>query len=160
MKNIELKKQSKRFLDVEVRAMRESMPGQYYHEIKKMGFKTGECEDPGFVLPEHIEKGLSTEASAEKIADHFSQISQEFVPLNISNLPARVKDKLDSQDEGIKINIIEQYEVHEKIKHAKKTKSSVPGDIPPRIMKEFSPELSKPIAELMNKITASGIYPK
>ena len=131
-----------------------------------MGSKTGECEDPGFSLPVHIEKGFSIEESAGKIADYFSQISQEFIPLDIEALPTRVKQKIDShderyrQDENMRMKMIEEYEVHEKIKHAKKTKSSVPGDIPQKIMKEFSPELSKPIAAIMNKITASGIYPQ
>ena len=51
----EKKKQRKQYLDEEVKAMKETRPGQYYHEIKKLGARSGECDDPDFSLPKHVE---------------------------------------------------------------------------------------------------------
>ena len=131
----EKKKASKNFLSKEVRAMKESSPGQYYHEIKKMGSREGECDRPDFILPEHLELNLSPKESCEKIARFFSSISQEYQPVNINLLPNRVQEKLLIPDVMKNAPFIETYKVYNRIKSAKKTKSCVPGDIPPKILK-------------------------
>ena len=43
---------------------------------------------------------------------------------------------------------------------SKKPNSLIPGDLPPKLIKEFTPELAKPVACIYNKITQSGIYPR
>ena len=48
--------------------------------------------------------------------------------------------------------VIEDYEVYDKIKSAKKPKSGVPGDLPCRITKEFAPELAKPVGRIIISI--------
>ena len=50
--------------------------------------------------------------------------------------------------------------MHEKLKKAKKPNSTVPGDIPKKIINEFSVEYSRPIMLLMNRITKTGEYPR
>ena len=140
--------------------MRSTKPSQYFHEIKKLGSRNGECDDPDFSLPNHIKQNLSSQQSCEKIADFFSRISQEFLPLDRSRLPDRVKAKINQSAKQSDIPLIEPYEVHNRIKSAKKTKSTVPGDVPPRIMKEFSHLLATPAASIMNSISSQGIYPE
>ena len=56
--------------------------------------------------------------------------------------------------------IISEYECYKKLLKAKKPKSGVPGDLPPKIIKEFSVELAKPLEELFNRITQSGRWPQ
>ena len=60
---------------------------------------------------------LSDEQSAERIAEHFSAISQEFPPLDIETLPARVKSKLKCTDSP---PVVTDYEAYRKIRSAKK----------------------------------------
>ena len=82
-----------------------------------MGAQPGDCVDTNtFTLPNHESESLSEKQSAERIAEHFSLISQEFPPLDISKLPARVQAKLVCQDSP---PIVRQEEVYSKIKSAK-----------------------------------------
>ena len=90
---------------------------------------TGDCIDSNtFTLPGHESENLSDQESAERIADYFAQISQEFPPLDRKLLPLRVQQKLDSQSSLPPI--IDSHDAYQKIKAAKKTKSGVPGDLP------------------------------
>ena len=45
----------------------------------------------------HEADNLSSAQSAERIADYFSHISQEFPPSDVSALPERVVQKLESE---------------------------------------------------------------
>ena len=47
-----------------------------------------------------------------------------------------------------------------KIRKAKKPNSVVKGDLPPKLVKEFSPELSKPAKIIFNYSTQTGEYPR
>ena len=44
--------------------------------------------------------------------------------------------------------------------HKKKPRSSVPGDLPRRIVQEFSPELATPAAEIFRNILKTAHWPK
>ena len=71
--------------------MKEENPGKAYAVLKKMGAQPGDCLDEmSFWLTEHVEANLSLAMAAEKIAEHFSLISQQYPPLEIKNLPAYV----------------------------------------------------------------------
>ena len=61
----------------------------------------------GFSLPSHT--NLSPLQSAEVIADLFSQISQEYPPMDITTLLYRVKDKPDTTDNPPDISEHEVY---------------------------------------------------
>ena len=115
-----------------------------------MGAQPGDCSETNtFILPNHEAEGLSSEQSAERIA-------QQFPPLSLSLLPDRVKTKLHNKSSPPEI---EDYEVYEKIKSAKKPKSGVPGDLPRRVTKEFAPELAKPIRRIISSIARTGQWP-
>ena len=45
-----------------------------------------------------------------------------------------------------------EHQVYENIKRANKPKSGVPGDLPRKLVSEFSPEISKPICKIFNSI--------
>ena len=65
--------------------------------LKNLGAQPGDTTDNNaFSLTNHEEENLSPQQSAERIAAHFSAISQEFAPLDTSSLPTRVKNKLGS----------------------------------------------------------------
>ena len=100
---------------------------------------------------------MSPIEAANKLATHFASISCESEPLNFDQLPPYVKDKIRDNSKGPEIH---EYEVHRKILAAKKPQSSVAGDIPVKLVKEFAVELSKPVGIIFNAITESGEYPR
>ena len=90
------------------------------------------------------------------MAQHFAEISQQFPPLNLNLLPDRVKSKLKNKSSP---PVIQDYQVYDKIKSAKKPKAGVPGDLPRRITKDFAPELAKPVGRIISSICRTGIWP-
>ena len=128
-----------------------------YSALRKL--ETGEqVSKKALTLPSHAD--LTPAQSAEKLADYFSKISQEFDPINPENFPPWIKEKLlDGKSDPLK-PFLEDWQVYQKLKKSKKPSSSIPGDIPVKLMKEFTPELSKPVATIYNRITQSGVYPR
>ena len=79
-----------------------------------MGAQPGDCiYSNAFTLPGH--ESLTEEESAEQIASHFAQISNEFPQLNIKCLPERVQSKLEDTECPPVIN---DYETYRKIREA------------------------------------------
>ena len=58
------------------------------------------------------------------------------------------------------VPVLTDYDVFLKIKKAKKPNSSVPGDLPRELVKEFSCELSYPVTVIFNSILRSLEYPR
>ena len=55
---------------------------------------------------------------------------------------------------------LEEYQVYAKIYKAKKPNSTVPGDLPKKIVQEFSCELSTPVTVIFNSILRTLQYPR
>ena len=156
--NVKYKAQAAKFLRKNMDELMESRPGQAYNVLKKMGAQPGDSVDSNiFTLPTHESLGLTPEQSAERIADYFAKISQEFQPLDLEKLPTRVQGKLAI--ESIPPDI-EEYEVYRAITHAKKPKSNIPGDLPRQVIIEFAPELSTPLQSIITNIFKSGEWPE
>ena len=137
--------------------LKNNNPGQAYSVLKRLGAQPGDCTDSqGFTLPTHLDENLSNKQSAEKIADHFAGISQQFSPLNPALLPERVLSKLEEESRPPTIT---ESETFDKIEAAKKPKSGVPGDLPCTIIKEFSVELAKPLSIIINNIFRTAEWP-
>ena len=150
-----LKKAASNFLKKNIESLKNSNPGQAYNILKKMGAQPGECDNMNtFTLPSH--DNLTPQESAEKIANFFSQISQEFPPVNLDAVPDRVRQKMQKPESESKVPLIMEHEVYQRIKGANKPKSGVPGDIPRRLVTEFGPELSTPTCMIYNSIVQSA----
>ena len=118
-----------------------------------MGAQPGDCMEEGsFRLVQHIEANMSTAMSAEKIAEHFASISQLYPPLDINKLPKYVQDIMQDKCYPFELPVLTEAEVWEKIKHAKKPKGGVPGDLPKRLVTEFAPELATPMTKIFQNI--------
>ena len=149
---------AERYLRNKVDDLKEAQPGKAFNILKSMGAQPGDCsEDKTFSLPGHKEQNLTDEQSAEKIAEHFATISNEFSPINPDSLPERVKARLG---DGTSPPLITEFDCYLKIKAAKKPKAVIPGDLPNKIVKEFMPELAKPLAILYNNIAQSASWPQ
>ena len=134
----------------------EGKRGSTYPALKKLGLRPGEDSNSGFLLPNHAEQNLTPAQSAEVIAEHFSRISQEFTPLSVTNLPPNIQEYLQSDEVPPKLST---YDVYCKIVKAKKPNSSVPGDLPKKLVKCFADKLAFPITTIFNNITESAVYP-
>ena len=120
-----------------------------------MGAQPGKCEETNtFTLPDHDD--LSVQEAANRIVEHFARISREFPPLSVERLPDRVNMKLASPESESETPVIYEYEVYDNIRAANKPKSGVPGDLPRKLINEFSPELSLPVCKIFNNILKSA----
>ena len=113
-----------------------------------------------FYVPEFVEENLDIQQSAEALAEYFSSISREFQPLNIDELSPAIKDELKRGINEVKIPILEEHQVYEKITRAKKPHSTVPGDLKRLLVKECSVELISPVTKIYNEITRSKEFPR
>ena len=69
------------YLNKNVRAISESEPGRAYSILKRLGAQPGDSPDAGcFQIKEHSKLGLTAAQSADRIAQKFAQISQEYPP--------------------------------------------------------------------------------
>ena len=106
-----------------------------------------------------MEDNLTASQSAELIADHFAAISMEYDPININNFPPAMRELLSHPNVSV-IPQLEEYQVYKKICKSKKPNSVVPGDIPKKIVKEFSCELSVPFTMIYKSILKTFEYPR
>ena len=143
------------FMQKNIDTLKQSNPGQAYTMLKKMGAQPGECDEGNtFTLPHH--ENLSHLEAADKIAEHFARISREFPPIKMETLPERVVKKMHNPESESNAPVILEHQVYEKIRHANKPKSGVPGDLPRRLVNEFGPELSTPMCTVFNRIIMSA----
>ena len=68
-----------------VNELKQSSPGKWYSMAKRLGAEQNNTD--GDLTVECL-KGLDNKESAEKVAEFFSQISQEYSPLDMNELPA------------------------------------------------------------------------
>ena len=105
------------YLQRNVKSLKEDDPGKAYKCLKKMAAQPGDNVDDGtFTLQSHMEASLTPEESIEKIAQHFSKISQEFQPLDYDLLPPDVQTKLSQKINESELPMIPDYDVYQKIK--------------------------------------------
>ena len=104
---------AEKYLRNSIDTLKESKPGQAYRVLKSMGAQPGDCTDnQTFSLPNHQAEGLDDQQAAERIADYFAAISNEFSPLDLDLVPDRVRNILKSES---KPPIISEYECYKKI---------------------------------------------
>ena len=136
----------------------EGRRGSTYPALKKLGLRPWDDTRDQFQLPAHQQNNYSAQQSAEIIAAHFSSISQEYEPVLLSNFPPKIQDYLLNAD-GKLAPILTDEEVYKRIKKARKPKSQVPGDLPPKLVKQCAHTLTKPVTAIFNSITQQGQYP-
>ena len=149
------------YLQKSVRSLMEDDPATAYRCLKRLAAQPGDHPDEGtFTLVSHEEDSLTPEQSLERISQHFANISQEFLPLNYDLLPTDVQVKVDQPICENELPELSDHDVYMKIRKSKKPKSSVPGDLPRRIVQEFGPELAGPAGQIFRNIVNTGHWPK
>ena len=94
--------------------------------------------------------GESDGAVAEKLAEYFNRISQEFTALEPKDIPVTY-DKV--------LPLLEPWEVAARIKKFRKPKSMVEGDIFPKLMTLFADQLALLLTDIYNGITVTAVWP-
>ena len=143
-----LKKKSIRTVYSEfVQELKSTDPAKWYYMAKKIGAVSNKRSDT------EIESlsGLSNKESANRIAQHFSEISNQYSPIDYTQLPNYLPAPPPPQ--------VEEMEIYQKIKSIKKTKSTLPIDIPAKLRDHCAIHLAAPLALIINNSLASAVYP-
>ena len=151
-----LKEAATDFLEKQVN-LTSSARNSWIRHVKRITARPGDSTSFTFHLPQHIEDSLSALESSNKICAFFSAISQEYSPINIETLPPRVRVKL--HNDPCEHPHLADHQVYEGLKKGKKT-CSVPGDIPTKILHEFLPELTTPVAAIYREAIATHTWPQ
>ena len=114
-------------------------PGRWYSMAKKIG--AIKQSNDGDIKVESISH-LSNKECANKIAEHFAAISNEYLPINYTQLPCYLPALPPPQ--------VTEMDVYERLQKMKKTKSTLPIDIPEVLRKECSIHLAAPLMTVMN----------
>ena len=128
--------------------LKESDPAKWYSMAKQIG--AVDKMSRGDIKVQCLEN-LSNEQSVQKIAEHFSSISNEYSPINIQDLPCY----LPAQPPPV----IEEHEVYARIKRLKKSKTTLPIDIPAMLRQECVLFLAEPLTMIYNQSLSQGQYP-
>ena len=96
-----LKVEMLKYMEKVMTEVTEGRRGSSYPALKKLGLRPGDERQASFQLPAHAELNLSPAQSAEIIADHFSSISQEYQPIQMSSLPQNVQSYLSTCDQSL-----------------------------------------------------------
>ena len=132
---------------------------KWIKEANRLSARPGEDISPSFTLPNHVDADLTPEESAEKIADFFSKISQEYTPIEEDKSARWMDVKKKLEETGCTHPTIMEHEIFENMKGAKIT-DSVPGDIPAPILKEFLPEFTTPIIAIIKEAIETHTWPQ
>ena len=95
---------------------------------------------------------MTDQEQAEAIADSFSAISNEYEPVQ--------KDDIEIPEfPETSIPKIKPHQVRTRLQKIKTNKSTAPGDIPAKVIKEFTLFLCVPLANIINYGITAGKWP-
>ena len=117
----------KNFYSNFVHELKESNPSQWYSMAKRLGAENGKKN--GELLVDCL-KGFNNEQAAEKVAQHFSKISQEYLPLDPCKLPAYLP--------ATEVLQVTEDDIAERLYRLKCRKSTQPIDIPSKLRKQLA----------------------
>ena len=109
-----------------------------YSALRKLESGNNVAKKCDFPLPSHTEDDLTPAQSAERLADYFSLISQEFEPICVARFPPSIKAKLEAGKTDMAKPVLEEWQVYEKLRKSRKPNSLVPGDLPVKLVKKIS----------------------
>ena len=134
-----------------VEDLKTSNIGQWYSKLKRMSGLANHHEER--IDVEEIADIPSNE-QVEAIGDNFAKISNSYEPLKDEDI--NVPSFSNSKPHPLFQPII----VHEKIQKMRKKSSNVPGDIPWKLIREFSVEIAEPLCNILNSATLEGVWPQ
>ena len=150
-KNVDevVRKRKRGFLDIQKeRLLGPDASRNFYRQVRSFGT----TEKPKlFDVRDLMPEGQSDRDTAEQLAAYFNRISDEFAPLKPHEIPCTRQKELP---------VLHEYEVASRVRRFKKPRSTVPGDIFPKLVTQFADFLAIPLTDIYNKITESREWPR
>ena len=131
-----------------IRDLKTSKIGQWYSKLKRLCSYDQKKSEP--VVVESI-KHLSEQEQAEKIADKFSKVSQEYEALKTEDI------KVPHFDPST-VPCFTPDQVRKHLEKVKTNKAVPPGDVPPLLIKQFAAQLSVPFCHIINTSIKMGAW--
>ena len=72
----QLEIEAKKYEEKVIQEVKDGKRGSSYNALKKLGSLSESSSSSTFSIPSHIDENLTASQSAERLADHFSSISQ------------------------------------------------------------------------------------
>ena len=124
-------------------------PGQWYSALKKMtSYDQQKSEQPQVEEISH----LDDQQQAELIAEKFSAIQNEYLPLKTDDISIPHFEDKD-------IPQFQPAQVWFALSRLDTNKATVPGDFPATLIKQFAAYLAEPFADIINTSIRRGEYP-
>ena len=123
-------------------------PGRWYQMAKRIG--AVDKMSGGDICVESL-SNLDNAECAQKIAEHFASVSNEYYPVDINQLPCYLPALPPPQ--------VDEHEVYLRLNKVKKTKSTLPIDIPDKLRLECSAHLAAPLSNIINDSLNQSVYP-
>ena len=134
--------------------------GSGYAAIRKLGESQADSElRKEFTIPAYIEEGLTPQDAANRLADHFSAISQTVTPLDVAWFHPALRLEIEKGKKFSNKPTLTQHEVYTKLLQIKKPNSSVVGDIPKKLIQAYTFLWAAPAATIFNKIIQTSQWP-
>ena len=132
--------------------LKTSNPGKWYSKVKRM---SGQSDRNQNIQVDEL-MGLSNKDQAERIAQHYSQISNEYDQVQASDFPEYFNPM---EHGGCSPPTIEPLKVYQAIRKMNKSAATVENDIPIKLMDEFSVEIAFPLSHIISFCMKNGVYP-
>ena len=136
-----------------VEDLKVSKPGLWYSKIKRMGALSTKEES---LFVEEL-SCYDTNEQANKLVEFYASTRNTFEPINHSMFPEYMT--FDPEEDLSRL-LIDPSKIPQIINKMNKKSSSVPGDLPMKLISEFSIELSLPLTHIINSIFETKVYPK
>ena len=120
------KKTIRKFYSNFVNELKSADPGKWWKLAKKIG--AIDQSNGGDIKVDSLQE-LTDSQAAEKIASHFSSIANEYLPIDVTQLPSYLPAPPPPQ--------VNEYTVYKKIEKLKKTRSTLSLDLPNQLRKEL-----------------------
>ena len=114
---------------------------------KQIGALNQESSDENILIP--CLQNIDDQESAEIIADFYAATSNEYQPIQLSDLPAYLPALPPPQ--------VDEFDIFMKLKKVSNTKSTYPIDLPNKLRQEFCPELAAPLTDILNASLSQGV---
>ena len=143
-----------------MKEVKDGKRGSGYSAIRRLGDGQSDWDArKEFKIPAYCEKGLTANEAANKLADHFSAISQTVKPLDILKLHPSLRLAVKEGQEDKSKPILSQHDVYRKLMSIKKPNSSVDGDIPKKLVKQHPYLWAGPATKVFNNIIQRSEWP-
>ena len=146
----EVKSAKAEFYASKVADLKNKKPSQWYSALKRItSYDQQKCQTVNVDEISH----LTDQEQAEKIAQQFAAIQNEYSPLKTEDIQV----PLFSENEVPQFDPAQVWLVLSKMKT---NKATVPGDFPAQLIKLFAAYLTEPLTDIINTSIRRGEYPR